>query len=199
MSKQLLLISPRRNWLVRAAVLMALVAAPALHASEVCSAPDHNGVSSCKAGLSAAQVQTILVAQEKPQWCWAASIAMVFAHYGHDVSQEGIVRQHFGDSVDRAVSGGEITSLLESAWRDGKGRPFATDAEVAQSPDRRPGPAHRMMVSELGRQHPLVIGVAGHEQLAGIASLEQPLWTIEQQPSLGLLALLAVALKTLVC
>lgn len=143
-------------------MLMALVAPFGVQAAEVCATPDSKGISSCRAGLSAAQVQNILVAQEKPQWCWAASIAMVFAHYGYDVSQEGIVRQHFGDSIDRAVSAGEITSLLESAWRDGKGRTFATNAVVAQSPDKRPGPAHDIMVSELGRMHPMVIGVAGH-------------------------------------
>ena len=154
--------SPLRTWLVRAAALIALAVAPAVHASEVCGTPDSNGTITCKAGLSAAQVQTILVAQEKSQWCWAASLAMVFAHYGHDVPQEGIVRQHFGDAVDRAVSGNDITSLLEGPWRDGKGRPFATNAVVAQSPDKRPGPAHQIMVSELARQHPLVIGVSGH-------------------------------------
>lgn len=162
MYKLLLLTGSKRIWLVRAAVVMALAAAPAARAAEVCSTPDSNGISRCKAGLSAAQVQTIRVAQEKSQWCWAASIAMLFAHYGHDVSQEGIVRRHFGDAVDRAVSGGEITSLLDSAWRDGKGRPFATNAVVAQSPDMRPGPAHQIMVSELGRQHPLLIGVSDH-------------------------------------
>lgn len=162
MSSLLLTTASLRTWLVRAAVLLSLGTSLELQASELCSAPDSNGISSCKAGLSASQVQAILVAQEKPQWCWAASIAMVFAHYGHEVSQEGIVRQQFGEAVDRAVSGGEMTSLLEGAWRDGKGRPFATNAVVAQSPDKRPGPAHQIMVSELGRQRPLVIGVAGH-------------------------------------
>lgn len=162
MSNPVHLASPLRTWLLLAAALIALLAAPAVHASEVCGTPDSNGIITCKAGLSTAQVQTILVAQEKSQWCWAASIAMVFAHYGHDVSQEGIVRQHFGDAVDRAVSASDITSLLESPWRDGKGRPFATNAVVAQSPDKRPGPAHQIMISELARQHPLVIGVSGH-------------------------------------
>lgn len=151
-----------RSWIFMAAALVALLGTTGLHASEICSAPDASGVRSCKAGLSTEQVQTIRVAQEKPQWCWAASIAMVFAHYGYKVPQEGIVRQHFGDATDKAVSGRDITSLLEAPWTDGRGRPFAANASVADAPDKRPAPAHEIMVSELTAQRPLLIGVSEH-------------------------------------
>ena len=44
-----------------------------------------------------------------------------------------------------------------------------------------------------------VIEVAGRKEFAGIAALEQPLLTVEQQSAFYLLALAAVALITLVC
>lgn len=153
---------PMQIWLLRVALLLALLVAPAAQAAEVCSTPDDRGVRNCRVGLDAAQVQAIRVAQEKSQWCWAASIAMVFAHYGYSVPQEGIVRQHFGEARDQAVSGNAITSVLEGPWTDGRGRPFAVNAVAADAPDRRPGPALQTMVAELTRQRPLVIGVEGH-------------------------------------
>jgi len=154
--------SPLWTWLVRVAVSLALLGSTGLHAAEVCGTADGSGVTACRAGLSSAQVETIRVAQEKSQWCWAASISMVFAHYGHNVPQEGIVRHHFGDVLDQPVPGDAITSLLAGPWADAEGRPFAVNAAVAHAPDKRPGPAHETMVAELSRQRPLLIGVSGH-------------------------------------
>lgn len=162
--------------------------------------PDGNGVRSCRAGLNTAQVESIRVAQEKSQWCWAASISMVFAHYGHEVAQEGIVRQHFGEAVDQAVPGDVITSLLEAPWTDRRGRPFAVNAAVAQAPDRRPGPVHETMVAELTSQRPLLIGVTGHamvlvrvdyERLPGVGAIRITGGTvIDPRPGRGLRRLL---------
>lgn len=154
--------------------MLALLGAGGVHAAEVCGTPDGNGVRNCRAGLSTAQVEAIRVAQEKSQWCWAASISMVFAHYGHNVPQEGIVRQHFGEAVDQAVPGDVITGLLEAPWTDRKGRPFAVTAAVAESPDKRPGPVHETMVAELTGQRPLLIGVSGHAMVLVRVDYERP-------------------------
>jgi hypothetical protein len=43
--------------------------------------------------------------QYQSQWCWAASISMVFAHYGHRVSQERIVREVSNGRVERLFNG----------------------------------------------------------------------------------------------
>ncbi|MDQ6881945.1 MAG: C39 family peptidase [Pseudomonadota bacterium] len=107
--------------------------------------------------------------QEKSQWCWAASIAMVFARYGHALSQEHIVRQYFGHAADRPVAAQAITQLLARPWKDGEGRRFEANASVSWVAERGPKSAYDTMVSELSNQRPLLIGVAGHAMvLVGI-------------------------------
>lgn len=155
--------------LIKGAVLM-LAFPVASWASERCSAPDASGIERCRAELSAGQIQSMAATQEKSQWCWAASIAMVFARYGHALSQEFIVRQHFGDPVDRAVASQVITQLLARPWKDGQGRRFEASARVSRVAERGPAAAYApIMISELTSQRPLLIGVAGHAMvLVGI-------------------------------
>src|SRR5215470_12768993 len=54
----------------------------------------------CEAGVPTAQVQHIAAVQAMSQRCWAASIAMVFQFYGHEVPQQRIVRETFGTVVN---------------------------------------------------------------------------------------------------
>ena len=158
--------------LIKGAVLILAfpVASWASWASERCSAPDASGVQHCRAELNAGQIQSMTATQEKSQWCWAASIAMVFARYGHALSQEVIVRQHFGDPADRAVAAQVITQLLARPWKDGQGRRFEASARVSRVVERGPEAAYAStMISELASQRPLLIGVAGHAMvLVGI-------------------------------
>lgn len=145
-------------------------------ASERCGAPDAGGIRHCRAELSPAQIQSMAATQEKPQWCWAASIAMVFARYGHALSQEHIVRQTFGDPADRAVAAHVITQLLARPWKDGEGRRFEANASISRVAERGPKAAYETMISELASQRPLVIGVAGHAMvLVGIDFERLPL------------------------
>lgn len=149
--------------------MVALVFPLASFASERCSAPDAGGIRRCRAELSAAQIQSMAATQEKPQWCWAASIAMVFARYGHALSQEHIVRQTFGDPADQAVAANVITHLLARPWKDGEGRGFEANASISRVAERGPKAAYQTMISELASQRPLLIGVAGHAMvLVGI-------------------------------
>ena len=160
------------KWLVSCAVkvaVLALVFPVASNASERCDAPDGGGVRRCRAELTAPQIWAMTATQEKPQWCWAASISMVFARYGHVLSQEQIVRQHFGLAADRPVAAQAITQLLTRPWKDGEGRHFEANASVSLLPARGPKAGWEVMVSELGSQRPLLIGVAGHAMvLVGI-------------------------------
>ena len=150
------------KWMLQAVAVVTLLSPVAGQTAEVCDAAGTSGARSCKAGLTTAQIQNIVAIQEKSQWCWAASIAMIFAHYGFTLPQERIVRQHFGDTADRPVAAGAITDLLDRSWKDAQGRPFMVTATVADAPDTRPRPALNTMVTELAGDRPLVIGVTGH-------------------------------------
>lgn len=143
--------------------LLSLVFPLASFALERCSVPDASGVQRCRAELSASQIQAMAATQEKSQWCWAASIAMVFARYGYALSQEHIVRQYFGDPSDRAVAADVITQLLARPWKDREGRRFEAIARVSRLAERGPLAVYAStMVTELAGQRPVLIGVAGH-------------------------------------
>lgn len=148
--------------LLQAAATLALLLPAVLHASQECGAPDANGIQLCKAGLSEAQISNMRSTQEKPQWCWAASIEMVFAHHGFVLTQERIVRQHFGDTRDGRVGGTEITRMVGQSWQDGAGRSFTATATPGNAPQRRFQFSSDVVVRELAVQRPLIIGALGH-------------------------------------
>ena len=69
-----------------------------------------------------------LVIQNCPQWCWAASASMIFAHHGYAVAQERIVSRVFG-GMPCVPSGagpwgasGTISAVLGIPWQDDLGR-----------------------------------------------------------------------------
>src|SRR5262245_56250309 len=63
--------------------------------------------------------------QQTNQWCWAASISMVFRYYGFQVSQQRIVAEAYGSIVNMpAIDGLTIARQVNRNWRDDQGRPF---------------------------------------------------------------------------
>lgn len=68
-----------------------------------------------------------LIRQQCPQWCWAASISMIFASHGHFVDQTDIVQKTYGRPV--CVTSGNPISIarnLASNWVDSRGQPFSS-------------------------------------------------------------------------
>src|SRR4051794_26288549 len=61
--------------------------------------------------------QTAFQTQQQTQWCWAASIAMVFSYYGHPVSQSRIVSEAYGGIVNvPALTGSVMAQALNRSW-----------------------------------------------------------------------------------
>ena len=122
------------RWLLQAATALLLLGPQLAAAAEECAPVDtHTGIQRCKAGLDTAQVGQIRVFQEKPQWCWAASLAMVFAHHGyrlHIAERVGAVGRQPGRPSRRVLTG---------CWR-AAGRTSAsvdTPAHAGNAPARR--------------------------------------------------------------
>ena len=101
--------------------------------------------------------------QHKSQWCWAASIAMIFSHHGHVVHQERIVHDAYGKVEDLpAASGSVITNALSKIWTDQEGIPFAAST-VASDDQAKLYPVTPLQVlAELAAGRPLLLGAQGH-------------------------------------
>jgi ABC-type bacteriocin/lantibiotic exporter with double-glycine peptidase domain len=102
--------------------------------------------------------------QESRQWCWAACIEMVFAYYGHRVSQSRIVRETWGGMVDKPVHERQLLDDLNRDWTDNRGRRFRSNADVFDRPAAG--------VSDLRRNRPLILGTLGHTVVLTAITLE---------------------------
>lgn len=145
------------------AALATLVLALPAQAEETCTTPDTNGVSQCHAGLAAEHVRELAVVQEQPQWCWAASISMIFAHHGYTVRQEEIVKDGYGVAANLpAPSGQAMTNALSRAWVDEHDRPFQGKAYASDALASQYQVSDQKVLAELVSGNPLLIGAMGH-------------------------------------
>src|SRR5690348_17365423 len=79
----------------------------------VCSPFNAAGVQQCEAGIESSILDvTASDTQHASEWCWAACIQAVFSYYGHEVSQERIVKESWGDIVNMPGSPSLIMRAL---------------------------------------------------------------------------------------
>jgi hypothetical protein len=88
----------------------------------------HCNTVACRSEVNLSQfAMTAYQPQLCPQWCWAASIAMIFAYHGHPVTQMRIVQQVYGSAVCfPAGNAMTIASQLSRNWVDDSGQPFSS-------------------------------------------------------------------------
>jgi hypothetical protein len=109
------------------------------------------------AGIPNSRMNYFASVQEKPQWCWAASIQMLMNYYNVDIDQQQIVKRTYGRSngelPDWAASISTIHKNLNYSGIDKRGRQYMVRAEVGFG---APEPA--LLISELSQKRPMVIG-----------------------------------------
>jgi hypothetical protein len=72
-----------------------------------------------------------LVQQECPEWCWAASAAMIFGSLGHPTNQMKIVQAADQAPACHPAQTGHITRVLNASWTDDQGQQFTPRIEAA--------------------------------------------------------------------
>ncbi len=113
-------------------------------------------VRQCKAYLTAEPgFQEILEPQHESQWCWAASISMVFGFYGHPVSQERIVMETWGAPYNMPGTPEVIMSNLNKTWIDDNGMPFTVSGDTYST-------NAYTSFNDLSCDHPVIIGTHAH-------------------------------------
>jgi len=121
-----------------------------------CSSYNAYGVQHCIAGINSEILDvTASDTQHNSEWCWAASISAVFNYYGHNISQERIVEETFGQVENVPGSPNAILSALNKRWTDDDGNAFSVRATtIAVTP--------AAAAQDLAADHPLIIGTLGH-------------------------------------
>lgn len=115
--------------------------------------------------------------QQMDEWCWAASISMVFAYYGHKVNQATIVQSVYGAPGDwPSRNGVTISYKLNQDWVDAAGKKFS--ARLTSAYDYLAhfnNMTNQWIVSELDKEHPLVIASGTHAMVAtAVEYFDQP-------------------------
>lgn len=102
--------------------------------------------------------------QQSSQWCWAASISMLFSYYKHPVSQPTIVQSLYGTIVNLPSGNGwNIASRVNRSWVDANGKRFRAELTGAYDFDARVMTVNNaMLVDELDQDRPVIIGTRGH-------------------------------------
>ncbi len=110
------------------------------------------------AGIASNQLNYIASSQENSQWCWAASIQMVFRYYGIGITQSQIVSRtygtdHWGNLPDWPASLQTIHNNLNNWSIDNNGHYYEVSAEMGTG---MPSPA--FLVEELSNGNPVILG-----------------------------------------
>jgi hypothetical protein len=147
----------RRRFILSASASVSCVLPTAAFGRLACGPFVPPGFQECEAGIDS---ELAYVAAADPQhlsnWCWAASIEMVFGYYGHQVSQDQIVRDAWGGNIlNLPGQPAQILGSLNRSWVDAQGRQFSVTADVSTA---------NMVTAaqDLAQDMPLIIGTMGH-------------------------------------
>lgn len=102
--------------------------------------------------------------QRCEQWCWAASIAMIFGYHGHPIAQETIVVATYGAVVCLpAFYGITMAQDLNRSYVDNNGQTFRSTVTGAYDYDAGVRAlSNAMIVRELQNNRPLLYGNLSH-------------------------------------
>ena len=163
---------PSRRQLILGLGAVALTTARNANALISCTPHNPNGIRRCEAGIDrdlSDIVANSVGSQYLSQWCWAASIEMIFRFYGYVVPQAEIVRQAWGVPVNLPASLPQILASLNRYWVDVSGNPFRVEC---QPHGRNPNPA----VADLTRNWPLIVGTMQHAMVLTALVYEVDNW-----------------------
>jgi hypothetical protein len=138
------------------------LALPAARAQLACAEADDRGLQRCVAALPGDVVRKMTRTQEKSKWCWAASLSMIFARHGHEISQEEIVREIVGEPLNVGLPTHLIAGTINRDWYQ-SGWVLRTSAreQLLLAGEKAPASVH-LLVTSLARGEPLLLSAHGH-------------------------------------
>lgn len=109
-------------------------------------------------GIASDNFNYFASSQRNSNWCWAASLQMIFNYYGVDITQEQIVERSYGadpygNLPNWTGSFQVITANLNNWNMDNLGRQYMVAASLNWG---APTPAY--LIQELSQQRPVLIG-----------------------------------------
>jgi hypothetical protein len=106
--------------------------------------------------------------QQMSQWCWAASISMIFRYYGHPLEQATIVSSNYGLPVNLPSGNGQRISMnLNRSWVDDRRQAFTSHLTAAfDGLDGYNSMDNATLVNELDAERPMLVASGTHAMVA---------------------------------
>lgn len=124
----------------------------------------------CRVQLPIQQIVLDAQIQQCPEWCWAASIATIFAFHGHPIDQKQIVlRTYHALACWPAASNANLAAAMSGIYVDANGVPFT--ATITAAFDAQMGASTidiAMIVNELANNRPLLICNTHHAMVLSL-------------------------------
>lgn len=110
------------------------------------------------------------IIQSCPSFCWAASIAMIFAAHGHPIDQNKIVMGMCGTlTCQPAMTTSFIGNALSRNWVDDNGVPFSSQVTGAYDVENGIYNLNNaMVIDELSNNRPLMICNQSHAMVLAV-------------------------------
>lgn len=124
-----------------------------------CTEFDAGGVQTCTTGIPSNEMAMVyapreLFYQHQSQWCWAASLEMIFRYHNLPISQERIVHETFGELINMPAQPQVILQNVNRVWKFPGGAARVSSDFATVSPD--------LAAWELLAKRPLIVGTLGH-------------------------------------
>ena len=102
--------------------------------------------------------------QQCPEWCWAASCAMIFSMWGHPTDQKEIVQRVYGSLVcGPARNAMTMAQVLSDTWTDMRGGTFRSHLTAAYDAQFNVNTFNSaIVVNELFNNRPLLYANTHH-------------------------------------
>ncbi len=126
--------------------------------------PVNQMVARCTSEVDFAKFSSSYAEQEMSQWCWAASVSMLFDYYGHPVSQEKIVQTQYGRITNLPAGNGfTMAKQLNRNWIDDDGNEFSARLTAAFDPAANVYAMNNLwIINEMDAERPIIVGTQGH-------------------------------------
>jgi hypothetical protein len=119
--------------------------------------------------------QPVRLMQQCPEWCWAASCAMIFSMFNHPMDQMQIVQKVFGGTICAPAPAGIVMAeVLSDSWTDMSGTPFSSQLTAAF--DAQAGVSamnNAIIVNELADNRPVLYANTHHAMVIVSADFVQ--------------------------
>jgi hypothetical protein len=148
----------------------------------------------CSSYIPMQRLGRIYAPQHMSEWCWAASISMVFAYNEHPVSQARIVQDAYGGIGNMPGNYSALFGSLDRRWTDDRGDEFTVAINNLFVPELGPTAlTNADLVQELEAENPVLYCTWQHAMvLTSIRCIGPRIiegWVMDPWPGVGLRSL----------